>query len=91
MHTLGMEVPRHDCRESKRYREQIQGSLLGEVVAEFDPASAVKDGAVETALATAQQSHAVLVRRVLARAEPVLMLRALALTVDPRLRVRLAA
>lgn len=60
-------------------------------MAELDPASTVKDGSVEATLATAQQSNTISVGSVLARSETILVLGALAGTVDPRLSLRLTA
>jgi hypothetical protein len=84
-------VVRNHRRQSKSDREQIQGTLLGEVIAELDPTSSVEYRSIEATFATAKQPHAVFIGRVHSRSETVFVLRALALAVYPRLDLRFTA
>ena len=87
---LRVPIVRNHCRQCEPDRKQAESALLGKVVAELYPASSVKNRSVKTALASAKQPNAVFVCRVHSRAEPVFVLRALTVTVDPRLSLRFA-
>ncbi len=91
-HTINLWMPiiGNQGRKCERKCEKIECALLREVVTELDPACPVKNGSIEARFAPTEQPNPVSVSRVLTWAEPLLMLGALALTIDPRLGLRLS-